>query len=222
MENCRDGITSHRCLFLFTSTCFCFSFNVFCYCFILLHFFVLSYYMRSILPHFCKCRHMMPENETVLMCSDLPICESSLYEFFISVCGVNQNGDSCGVVFLINPNITLYQQEVESQCLKMDFTQECTNSCQAALNTFKTALGCCVKYTSNINRALWSACGIPFPEFCPSTLCLSPPINQVIPQPDHQLLALIAPFQPHQSLVNHQVTLQLGHQLQPHLHPHQS
>ena len=117
---------------------------------------------------------------------------------------------------------SLYQQEVESQCLKMDFTQECTNSCQAALNTFKTALGCCVKYTSNINRALWSACGIPFPEFCPSTLCLSPPINQVIPQPDHQLLALIAPFQPHQSLVNHQVTLQLGHQLQPHLHPHQS
>jgi len=55
----------------------------------------------------------------------------------------------------------------------------CTPSCYAALNSFKTAFGCCVNFYNNsiygnyrntTNPDLWSACGIPTPGFCTSTL----------------------------------------------------
>ena len=102
------------------------------------------------------------------------------YELFIQYCGLNENNQFCLEVLNVS-----YPQVVVSQC--QNYTQGCTRSCHMALNTFKTALGCCVNfyngsflrdysnsslrdYLNTTNPALWSACGIPMPEFCTSTL----------------------------------------------------
>ena len=98
-------------------------------------------------------------------------CSRQVYEVFIRYCGLNANNQLCLV--LLNNS---YPQAVESQC--QNYTQGCTRSCHTALDTLKTALGCCVNvfnatytnYRNTTDPALWSACGIPTPGFCPSTL----------------------------------------------------
>ena len=98
-----------------------------------------------------------------------------IYETFVMVCGINENNEFCGLLEATSTqNITSYLLLVESQC-QLENLQGCTLSCQTALNNFKTAVGCCVMYfnttfPSATNPALWSAGGIPIPDFCPSTL----------------------------------------------------
>ena len=122
------------------------------------------------------------------------------YETFVMVCGINENNQFCGLLEATSTqNITSHLLAVESQC-QLENLQECTRSCQTALNNFKTAVGCCVMYfnithPNAINPALWSTCGIPIPDFCPSTL-IYPPISEVVPQLDHQLLVLISHSHP--------------------------
>ena len=97
-------------------------------------------------------------------------CERPEYEIYIGYCGLSET-NQFGIIIL---NET-YPEAVESQC--QNYTQGCTPSCHAAFNTFKTALGCCVNaynnshllYYNTSNPALWSACDIPTPGFCPST-----------------------------------------------------
>ena len=97
----------------------------------------------------------------------------SYYDYYINLCRVNENNEFC---YRIASNVANYLRAIESQC-HLDFTQGCFHSCQAALNNFKTAFGCCVNATISgstvpnaINPAFWSACGISFPENCRSTL----------------------------------------------------
>ena len=93
-------------------------------------------------------------------------CERPEPQSTIAVCGLNENNQRCWQ-FINDPTVV-------SQC--QNYTQGCTRSCQTALNTFKTALGCCVNiYNDNrTNPALWSACGITIPGSCPSTLSSQP------------------------------------------------
>ena len=98
---------------------------------------------------------------------------SNYYDSYVNQCRVNENNEFC---YKVAKNITDYLRAVESQC-HLNFTQGCTHSCQAALNTFETTSGCCVQYfnatfPNATNPALWSACGISFPESCPSTVLL--------------------------------------------------
>jgi len=105
-------------------------------------------------------------------------CESPEYEFLIAQCGLSETNQFCA---LLIANDT-HPRAVESQC--QNYTEGCNPSCYAALNSFKTALGCCVNFYNNsiyygiyrntTNPDLWSACGIPTPGFCPSTLVSQP------------------------------------------------
>ena len=77
----------------------------------------------------------------------------------------------CGLLFNIS-----YPQAVHFQY--QDYTHGCTGSFHSAICTFKT-MDCCVNiyngsyysdYVNTTGPALWSACGIPTPGFCPSAL----------------------------------------------------
>ena len=102
-------------------------------------------------------------------------CESPHYEESVAICGLSERNQLCAVLFNNS-----YPQAVYFQC--QNYTQGCTPSCHAALNAFKAAMGCCVNFYNisgldfyNVtNPALWSACGIPTPGFCTSTLVSQP------------------------------------------------
>jgi len=108
-------------------------------------------------------------------------CESPAYELSIAQCGLSETNQFCG---LLISNET-HPRAVESQC--QNYIEGCTPSCYAALNSFKEAFGCCVNfYNTSIygnylkrnttNPDLWSACGIPTPGFCTSTLSSQPTV----------------------------------------------
>ena len=139
---------------------------------------------------YCSAEVFKPYIDVFQQCGN-----SYYYEYYINLCRVNENNEFC---YRIAPNITNYPQAVESQC-NLDFTQGCTQTCQTALNTFKTRVGCCVKYFNATvsgptfpkatNPALWSACGISFPESCQSTVLSD------TNQPDGSAIALhLTPF----------------------------
>ena len=99
-------------------------------------------------------------------------CGLAEYELLIAQCGLSETNQFCR---LLIANET-HPRAVESQC--QNYSEGCTPSCYVALNSFKTAFGCCVNFYNNsiygnyrntTNPDLWSACGIPTPGFCPST-----------------------------------------------------
>ena len=116
----------------------------------------------------CNARLFQPILDIYKQCYS----NSGLAEHFIQQCGLNENNQLCAVALYNNNS---YPQAVKSEC--QDYNQGCTRSCYTALNTFKAALGCCLHFykldrdfLSTTNPALWSACGIPIPGICPSTL----------------------------------------------------
>ena len=106
-------------------------------------------------------------------------CERPGYELLIARCGLSETNQFCGLL-IINET---HPQAVEFQC--QNYTEGCTPSCYVALNSFKTAFGCCVNFYNNsiygnyrntTNPDLWSACDIPTPGFCTSTLSSQPTV----------------------------------------------
>ena len=143
----------------------------------------------SHMPLYCNAQYFKPLLDIYKQ------CRNPVYEMFTILCGLNENNQLC-VQF---QNSSLQLVTIQSQC--HDYVHGCTHSCHTAINTFKTTLGCCVNIynasqynyeyynitireyngTDPTDPDLWSACGIPTPGFCPSTLLSDLPSTTRVP-----------------------------------------
>ena len=90
----------------------------------------------------------------------------------------NENGRFC---FEFQQTLSSYTDHLQSNCPFLDSYSdyECTDMCNAALQSFKSNVGCCLNSFFNIsgydrnyqfnNAGLWSACSVSPPGFCKAT-----------------------------------------------------